>query len=219
MKFRRVGGVGGTASSYNRRAMLPASFQLPAAVILLVGGILSCFAGYRVFRVVLGIYGFILGALLASSAVGTDQTLWMVGAALAGGLIGALILIGAYFVGVALIGAGLGAAAAHLLWSSMGREPGVLVVIVLSISGALLALWMQRYVIIVATAFGGAQTAIVGGVALMGKTPGAGEAASTIYRVYPLDPRPATQWDLIGWLVLGVIGVLVQLSMTSKGKK
>lgn len=199
--------------------MLPASFQLPAAVILLAGGLLSCFAGYRVFRVVLGIYGFILGALLASSAVGTEQALWMIGAALAGGLIGALILIAAYFVGVALIGAGLGAAAAHLLWTSLGREPGMIAVIVLSIAGALLALWMQRYVIIVATAFGGAQTAIVGGVALMANRGAAEAAANTVYRVYPLDPLPATQWDLIGWLVLGALGVLVQLAITSKGRR
>jgi hypothetical protein len=199
--------------------MLPASFQIPAAVILLVGGLLSCFAGYRVFRVVLGIYGFILGALLASSAVGAEQTLWMVGAAVVGGLIGALILIAAYFVGVALIGAGMGAAVAHLLWSSMGREPGMIVVIVLSILGALGALWMQRYVIIVATAFGGAQTAIVGGVALMGNTAAADAAARAVYRVYPLDPLPATQWDLVAWLVLGLAGVVVQLGVTAKSKK
>jgi hypothetical protein len=73
--------------------MLPASLQVPAAVVLIGGGLLACFAGYRVFRVVLGIYGFILGALLASSIVGTDQTLWMVVAAIVGGLIGAVILI------------------------------------------------------------------------------------------------------------------------------
>lgn len=197
--------------------MLPASFQLPAALLLLVGGLLSCFAGYRVFRVVLGIYGFILGALLASSVVGPEQTLWMIGAALVGGLLGALILIAAYFVGVALIGAGLGAGAAHLLWSSMGSEPGMIAVIIMSILGALLALWMQRYVIIVATAFGGAQTAIVGGVALFSDGGAADAAASTVYRVYPLDPLPATQWDLIGWFILGLVGVAVQLAITSRG--
>ena len=43
---------------------------------------ISCFAGYRVFRIVLGIYGFILGALFASSAMGTEHTLWMMVAAL-----------------------------------------------------------------------------------------------------------------------------------------
>ena len=77
----------------------------------------------------------------------------------------ALILIAAYFVGVALIGAGLGALAANLLWAAFGREPGLIPVILLSIVGALGALALQRYVIIVATAFGGAQTAIVGAAA------------------------------------------------------
>ena len=78
---------------YNRRFMLPASLQTPAAVILLVGGLISCFAGYRVFRVVLGIYGFVIGALFASGLAGPENTFWMIGAALAGGLVGALILI------------------------------------------------------------------------------------------------------------------------------
>ena len=52
--------------------------RLPAAVILLVGGLISCFAGYRVFRVVLGIYGFIIGALFASGIVGPENTVWMI---------------------------------------------------------------------------------------------------------------------------------------------
>ena len=102
--------------------MLPASFQLPAAIVLLVGGVISCFAGYRVFRIVLGIYGFILGALLTSGAMGTDGT-WMIAAALVGGVVGALILIAAYFVGVALLGAGVGALATSLIWASRRPQP------------------------------------------------------------------------------------------------
>src|SRR5580765_3857678 len=112
--------------------MLPASFQTPAAVILLVGGIISCFAGYRVFRVVLGIYGFILGALLASGMVGTEHSIWMIAAAFVGGLVGSLILIAAYFVGVALLGAGIGALATSLIWASIGREPSAVIVILFS---------------------------------------------------------------------------------------
>src|SRR3972149_7949662 len=100
--------------------MLPASFQLPAAIILVLGGLLSCFAGYRVFRVVLGIYGFILGALIASSAMGTDHTMWMLLAALGGGIVGALLLLAAHFVGVALICAGIGALAADVGWGAVG---------------------------------------------------------------------------------------------------
>jgi hypothetical protein len=199
--------------------MFPASFQTPAAIVLLLGGLLSCFAGYRVFRVVLGIYGFILGALLASSIMGTDQTGWMVIAALVGGSIGALILIGAYFAGVALIGAGIGAAAAHMIWAAFGDQPHIFMVIVFAVAGALGALALQRYVIIVATAFGGAQTALVGGAALMGNRDAADAAARAVYRVYPLDPVPGTLWDVGAWLALGLIGLAVQLAVTAKEKK
>lgn len=199
--------------------MLPATFQVPAAIILLAGGLLACFAGYRVFRVVLAIYGFILGALLASSLMGAEQTFWMVVAWVAGGLIGALILIVAYFAGVALLGAGLGAAAAHMIWASLSSEPGLLVVILFSIAGAIGALALQRYVIIVATSFGGAQTALVGAAALMGNSAAARSATSAVWGVYPLDPMPSTSWDAIASLALGAIGVIVQLSITAKGKK
>ncbi len=198
--------------------MLPASFQVPAAVILLAGGLLSCFAGYRVFRTVLAFFGFILGALAASSAMGADQTLWMIGAAIVGGLVGALILVLAYFVGVALIGAGIGAAAAMGIWATLGREPGIAPVLILSVLGALGALALQRYVIIVSTAFGGAQTAIVGGAALLA-LPAADAVARSVYRVYPLDPVPGTTWDAVAWVALGALGVIVQLAVTAKGKK
>src|SRR4029079_7955096 len=118
---------------YNRRFMLPASFQIPAAIILLIGGVISCFAGYRVFRVVLGIYGFILGALFASGIAGPENTFWMIVAALTGGILREMILIEAYFVGVALLGAGIGALAASGIWAALGREPGALIVILFAI--------------------------------------------------------------------------------------
>jgi hypothetical protein len=192
---------------------------MPAAIILLVGGSLSCFAGYRVFRFVLAFFGFVLGALATSSAMGADQTLWMIGGAILGGLVGALILVVGYFVGVALIGAGIGAGAAMAIWAALGREPGIVPVLILSILGALGALALQRYVIIVSTAFGGAQTAIVGGAALLGSRTAAEVAARSVYRVYPLDPLPATKWDLVAWFVLGTLGVIVQMSVTARGRK
>lgn len=192
---------------------------MPAAVILVIGGVLACFAGFRIFRIVLGIYGFILGALLATSIVGTESTWLTIVAAVGGGALGALVLIGAYFIGVALIGAGLGAMAANLIWAGFGREPHVLVVVALAIAGALAALALQRYVIIIATAFGGAQTVVVGAAALMGNRAAAEAAARTVYSVYPLNPVPGTSTDQIAMLVLGAVGVLVQLSVTAKGKR
>ena len=199
--------------------MLPASFQLPAAIVLLVGGLISCFAGYRVFRIVLGIYGFILGALLTSGAMGADSS-WMIAAALVGGVVGALILIAAYFVGVALLGAGVGALATSLLWASFGREPSAIIVIVFAIAGALAALALQRYVIIGATAFGGAWTIIVGAIALSGSKVAVDAAArNNVWLAYPMNPAPGQYWVLLAWIALGISGVFTQLAVTAKGKK
>jgi len=72
--------------------MLPASYQLPAAIVLLLGGIVACFFGYRMFRLVLAIFGFIFGAFAASSFFGQSDTTWMLAAAAVGGLVGAGIL-------------------------------------------------------------------------------------------------------------------------------
>ena len=200
--------------------MLPASFQTPAAIILVLGGLLSCFAGYRVFRVVLGFFGFVLGALLTSSVMGTDQTVWMIVAAVVGGIVGALILVAAYFVGVALIGAGVGALVVNLIWASLGREPHIVIVILFAIAGALAALALQRYVIITATAFGGAWTTIVGALALLGdKLAVEAAARNNVWLAYPMNPAPGQRWVIVAWLVLGLVGVGVQLGITAKGKK
>jgi uncharacterized protein DUF4203 len=200
--------------------MLPASLQTPAAIVLLLGGVISCFAGYRVFRIVLGIYGFILGALFASAAMGTEHTVWMVAAALIGGLVGALILIAAYFVGVALLGAGIGALTASMIWASLGREPGALIVILFAIAGALAALALQRYVIVGATGFGGAWTILVGALALTGNRAAVDAAArNNVWLAYPMNPAPGNYWILLVWIALGITGVIVQLAITAKGKK
>src|SRR5438046_6000289 len=113
--------------------MLPHSYELPAAILLVLGGALSCFAGFRLFKIVLGLYGFVLGAMLASSAMGATNSTGMVVAALVGGVCGAVVLMFAYFVGIALVGAGLGALVAHVAWSGWRTgDPPAVAIIVLS---------------------------------------------------------------------------------------
>ena len=198
--------------------MLPHAYQAPAALLLLVGGLVACFAGYRLFRIVLGIYGFILGAFLASSTVGAASTAWMIAAALLGGIVGALIFILAYFVGVALIGAGIGALVANVIWGRLGTDPHPAIVILFAIVGAVAAMILQRYVIIAATAFAGAWTAILGLLALTGdQTAQRAARAADVWILYPTTLPSARQgWILIGWCVLSVIGVAVQLGITAR---
>ena len=204
--------------------MLPAAYQVPAAILLLLGGLVACFAGYRVFRIVLGIYGFFLGAFVATSAMGTSDTAWLVGAAIAGGLIGALLLVAAYFIGVALIGAGLAAIAVNIIWTqASGGEPPAWATILAAVAGALASLSLQRYVIVIGTAFGGAWTALVGGLALAGDRAGEAAAAARaaadrpeVWVLYPMNPAPGQWWVLVAWIVLSIAGLFVQLRYTAK---
>jgi hypothetical protein len=195
--------------------MLPAQYQLPAAIVLLVGGAVACFFGYRLFRIVLAIFGFILGALLATSIFGASETAPMIGAALVGGLVGAGILFAAYFVGVALAGAGLGALIANLAFSAGEREPHFLVIVFATVMGAVAAIYLQRYFIIVGTAFGGAWTLIVGAMALIGNSRAMNAAASgNVWVAYPLDPAPGERWVPWAWMAIGLVGVGVQMGLT-----
>jgi hypothetical protein len=208
--------------------VLPAAYQVPAAILLVIGGLVACFAGYRVFRTVLGIYGFIFGAFVATSAMGTSDTAWLVGAALIGGIVGALILIAAYFIGVALIGAGAAALAVNLIWGQVtGGDPPALAIIIAAIAGALASLSLQRYVIVIGTAFGGAWTLLVGGLALAGNRAAdaaataavaAGDTRPDVWVLYPTNPAPGEMWVPIAWLVLGAVGVFVQMRYTATRK-
>jgi hypothetical protein len=199
--------------------MLPASYQLPAALVLVAGGVIACFFGYRLFRIVLALFGFILGALFASSLFGSSAQSAMVAAAIVGGLLGAAVLIAAYFIGVAVVGAGLGAAVANLAFAGSNRDPHFALVMACAIAGAIAATYLQRYFIIVGTAFGGAWTLIVGAMAAIGNRKAMEAAASgDVWVAYPLDPAPGQQWVRVAWLVLGLIGLAVQLGWTGGEK-
>jgi hypothetical protein len=54
--------------------MLPVAYATPTAIILAIGGLITCFAGYRLFRIVLGFFGFILGIMIGTSMVGSSST-------------------------------------------------------------------------------------------------------------------------------------------------
>lgn len=191
--------------------MLPLSYQLPAAVALMAGGAITCLAGYRLFRFVLGAYGFILGALVASSMVGTTDTWAVVVSAVVGGAVGSLILVAGYFVGVALVGAGTAAFLLNALYTPLRGDPHWVLVILAAVVGAFVAIRFQRYVIVAVTAFGGAWTALVGLAALMaGKGAKAASASTDIWVVYPTTGASPALWVYAAWIVISLIGMYVQ---------
>ncbi len=202
--------------------MLPHGYEQPAAILLLLGGVLACFAGHRLFRLVLGIYGFIIGAMVASSIVGVTSNTGMLVAAAIGGLLGSVVMVFAWFVGVSLVGAGLGVLVAHLVWPRIASgDPPAMAVIAVAVAGAVGAMFVQKYVIVGGTAFAGAWTMLLSAPSLMAKAePGVTRGASDagVWIFYPTT-APGPRWMPIAWIGLGLLGTAVQLSMTSGRKK
>jgi hypothetical protein len=200
--------------------MLPLSIQVPASVVLLAGGAIACFAGYRLFRLVLGVYGFILGALVASSSIGAGDTWTVVLAALGGGAVGALILLAGYLVGVALVGAGVGALLVTVAWKPFGGEPHWAALLGAAALGAVAAMAFQRHVISIATAFAGSWTMLVGAAALMqGKSARAASSINDVWVIYPNGTGAPGVWLYVAWVAVAFVGVYVQLHAGGKAAK
>ena len=195
--------------------MIPGSYAVPAAIVLVLSGAVSCFFGHRVFRIVLGINGFLIGAWVTTTAMGQHGAFAMAVGAIVGGIVGAVLMIATYYVGVALAGAAVAALAISLVWKLFGGEPHWIAVVVAAIAGALIALSVTRYVIIIATAFGGAWTLLFGAMALAG---GRTLTPTGTWVIYPLDPAPGRWWVLIVWLAIGLAGLATQLKTKSAKK-
>ena len=193
---------------------------MPAAAIIAVGGFLACFAGFRLFRVVLGLYGFLIGAFVSTSVTGASDPWTLTMAVIAGGVVGAVLMLAAYFVGVGLVGAGLAALALNIVWRyGFGGEPPTIVLVIVAVLGALGALAVARYVVILGTALAGAWSLLVGGMALAGRTAIDATASGSFWVFYPLDAGAQARWVIPAWIALSVAGVAVQLATSGKGKR
>jgi len=138
------------------------------ALIALVFGLLVVFGGYRLFLVLLPIWGFFAGFFVGAQAIhfligdaflGTI-TGWVVG--FFAGMIFAVLSYLFYIVAVSVISfsAGYGATVALLQWIFDFDDAGFLVWIIAVIVGVIVALAVlrfnvQKYAIIVITAFAG----------------------------------------------------------------
>jgi hypothetical protein len=106
-----------------------------------------------------------------------------------------------------------------MIWQSSGtNDPPALAVILLAVAGSIGAMLLQRYVIIIATAFGGAWTLMVGIFAMTGDRRAARAAASgNVWILYPTS-SPGQRWVPVVWIVIGLVGMAVQLGITGKQK-
>jgi hypothetical protein len=196
-----------------------------AALISILIGIANCFFGYRIFRILLGIIGFIAGALAGVAIVqalvtngtisSSSQLLYSVLAALIGGALGAVLLIFAYFIGVFLLGAFTGLALGYTIAQALRAETTVvwIVAVVLGLVGGVLAVILQRVILIIATAIGGALYIVAGFALLLAPR----NDLAALQR--QLEAQETTSILVaVFWFVLAVAGMIVQFLWTGKKK-
>lgn len=184
------------------------SLQLPVAVILLGGGLLASFAGYRLLRTLLALYGFVGGVIATPLLVDTGETWLLIGATIAGGIVGAVLAIALYLAAVALLGAGL---AAFVLNMAVEGDPDFRLVLGACVAGALLALVVRRHVLIAGTAVLGGWTTIVGAMALWGHEAAVAATTGDVSGVFPVAPFQGQAAFAAGWAALGLVGTVFQL--------
>ncbi len=183
----------------------------PAALIVtaifsIVFGIVDCFFGYRIFRVVLSILGFIVGASIGMGLVAESTQTTQLLVALVGGVIGAVLMNALYFLGIVIAGAFLGALLVNLLLAALGVEPNVVFLVIGAIVGGAVALVLNKLTIMLSTAFSGA-AAIIYGVSLFIPDLGGFDPMGALSRTSQSEPSLVL---LIAWIILGIAGVGMQ---------
>jgi hypothetical protein len=179
-------------------------------------GVVQCFMGYRIFKIILGLVGFLAGAFLAGSvAYGISQNEWItVIAGLLGGFLGSWLLVAIFFVGLFLIGALFGGMVGIVLMSPIHGRVEIVALIGLAVIGGVVAIVFQKFMIILATSFSGAW-AIVAGVAYIN---GISEDLVSFNQLYERDSSRFFLL-LVCWILLGFAGLFVQYRIDARSDR
>ena len=180
--------------------------QITAPLAVAVG-ILICFWGYRLLKLTLGVMGFIAGATggwaVGLSLAPSNSGIAVI-CAIVGGVIGAVLCIWLFLLGVFLLGASAGAIVATALFSTAGNQPQPILVLVLAIVFGIIAMVMQKLMIVVCTAFSGSYLVAVG---LLHLLTGAQDASAPWFdHLRPGSTGILGYVALVFWLILGLAG-------------
>lgn len=194
--------------------------EMPAVVALipLIIGVISCFWGYRLLRAVLGIVGFILAGFYAGSFAfylsGGSVVIAAV-AAIVGGIIGAFLVSFVYLAGVFILGAAGGWVLGTIMAGVAAHDSRLVVGIVLAVLCGILAVVLQRVILIIATATVGAWNVVAALYFLVG-----GSCYSPL-----VFWNPGWMFQIGGgyfylilvlWLALSIAGIIFQMRFGGK---
>jgi hypothetical protein len=187
--------------------------QRSFAIFSIIVGVIVCFWGYRIFKVVLGIAGFIAGAALFYhfGAHYTANMIVLVILAIFGGMIGASLSVAFYYIGLFLLGALAGWQIGFLISAAINIEFIILVPIIAAMIAGIIACFIQRPIIIISTALIGAWSVVTGGFYFFGT----GIIPTDLFR----DPfmlieslRETNPVVILAWIALSIAGMIFQFS-------
>lgn len=199
------------------------TMEIIALCACIIGGIIFCFFGNRWLKVIVAIYGFAVGFLVARIILSNLTNLSGVEVLLAsagGGVVGALLFVFLLYFGIFLIGFGGGVLLSLLVIDAFNLNifewyVYVPVIIVGSILGSL-TLNLRRIFISIFTSFIGAsalalaiyQLSVGGSLKILEFF----SDMNTMHSIY------SSTIYLVSLAVLFIIGLIVQLTLTSKNK-
>ncbi|MFC1961197.1 DUF4203 domain-containing protein [Chloroflexota bacterium] len=193
---------------------------LCVGLVALIIGLIVCFSGYRFFLVLLPFWGFFAGFGIGASAVTwlfgdlflATITGWIVGFVV--GLVFAVLSYLFYIVGVALLAGSLGYALGSGLMLAILPNASFVVALVglvgaVIVAVIVLALNIQKLVIVFLTAFGGAGATIAGVMLMFNKMTLDHISGQNVANLI----SDSWFWLLV-FIGLGVLGFLGQMQTT-----
>ena len=122
-------------------------------------GIIECFFGYRMLKLVLGVTGFIIGGLLCArmvfDTIGNHPVIAII-AGLVGGTIGSSLMIVFFVFGLFILGAALGYLLGGAITAAILGSAYPVIAIPLAIVGGFVTISKHKSMIIISTSFIGA---------------------------------------------------------------
>jgi hypothetical protein len=192
------------------------------ALISLAIGLVACFFGYRLFRAVLPIFGFVLGAIVGAQAVnlvfgdGILSTVLSIITAVVVGIVFGLLAYFFWALGVILAVGGMGFAIGAALLPAFGLDMDFVswvigLLVGLGFAAAALVLRLPRAIVVAVTALWGAASTLAGVLLLLNQI----EPDQLGYGAVDAVVSQSLFW-LLGVLALAVVGAVFQAMTTTE---